>query len=216
MVCLTFSDTGSGIAPEVMPRLFEPFFTTKPVGQGTGLGLATVYGIVQQHEGRIDVESVPGQGATFRIWLPASSGQTLETPVVGSPPVPPAAEPAAILLAEDERALRALVSRLLTRFGYRVFEASNGPEAIEHWRQNRADIRLVITDLVMPDGMSGFDVAAEINRDVPDLPVIFMSGYCAEMEDHADKLKPGTNFLAKPFDLEILLHAVRRALTPGK
>jgi two-component system, cell cycle sensor histidine kinase and response regulator CckA len=163
-VRLTVSDTGSGMTREVLKHLFEPFFTTKEVGKGTGLGLASVYGMVKQHEGWIEVESEPGRGSAFHIHLPSRLDLKAAVP---ARPLPSSGEPRrgheTILVAEDEPALRALVAEILKWHGYQVLPASCGKEAIEMWGQHRNDISLLVTDMVMP-GMSGGELAARLDR----------------------------------------------------
>jgi two-component system, cell cycle sensor histidine kinase and response regulator CckA len=210
-VCLTTSDTGTGIPAQVLPRIFEPFFSTKELGRGTGLGLATVYGIVQQHEGWILVDSELGVGTTFRVYLPRQSGRILEAPRRWTPIASPGGHET-ILFVEDEPALRALIGNLLSRRGYRVLVAASGPEALEQWRAHASEVNLLLTDLVMPDGMSGFDLGARLAGEVPWLRVIYTSGYSPEIAGRGQALVAGVNFLAKPFDPDLLLCTVRAAL----
>ena len=210
-VCLTVSDTGVGIAPEVMPRIFEPFFTTKDVGKGTGLGLATVYGIVEQHHGWITAESEPGKGATFRVYLPrsekpaaaADAAKTLSSSPGGGE---------TILVAEDEDSVRALVKSILTQKGYRVLLARSGVQALEIWRQHRNEIQLLLTDMVMPDGINGRELSEQLLREKPGLKVIYASGYSADVVGQDFVLEEGVNFLAKPFNPLKLAQVVRARL----
>jgi PAS domain S-box-containing protein len=210
-VCLSVSDTGHGISAENLPRIFEPFFTTKDVGKGTGIGLATVFGIVQEHQGWINVYSEAGHGTTFRIYLPRLAGV--------SPQKPRQAALAAmrggdemILLVEDDALLRASLRKILSQLGYRVFEAGNGIEALEVWKQNRDEIRLVVTDLVMPGGMTGKNLGKRLLKENPKLKVIYVSGYSAEIASKDFPLKEGVNFLAKPFQAQKLAQTVRNCL----
>ncbi len=208
-VCLSVSDTGTGIAPEVLPRIFEPFFTTKEVGKGTGLGLATVFGIVKQHQGWLTVQSELGQGTTFQVGFPACVAVT-------------AAGPAAkavlrggtetILMAEDDDAKRQLVRLTLERFGYRVVEATSGVHALALWPEHRSTVALLLTDLVMPGGVSGQQLSARLRADNARLKVVFMSGYSADLAGRELRLEPGQSFLQKPFAPQLLLETVRRAL----
>jgi len=210
-VCLSVSDTGCGISPEHLPKIFEPFFTTKDVGKGTGLGLATVFGIVQQHRGWINVYSEVGQGTTFRIYLPRLVGEDVMNL---SRPVQPktGGGEEAILLAEDDASLRTAVHKALARHGYRILEAPTGAKAWELWKINREAIRLLLTDMVMPGGMSGIDLAERILQDRPDMKVIYMSGYSAEAISLDFPLQEGVNFLTKPFQAAKLVQVVRDRL----
>ena len=210
-VCLTVRDTGGGISPEVLPRIFEPFFTTKEPGKGTGLGLATVYGIVKQHQGWIEVESLVGRGTIFRVFLPA-----------GSRTVTSAAEPGTsraergrsetILIAEDEPALRRLAARILGNFGYDVLEAGSGVEAIQVWKQHGEKVDLLLTDLVMPDGMTGRELAKQMQTRDSGLKVIYTSGYSPETKETTFVFREGANFLQKPYPPAQLAEFVRRCL----
>ncbi|MGA2853751.1 MAG: PAS domain S-box protein [Verrucomicrobiota bacterium] len=210
-VCFSVSDTGCGIPPETLPKIFDPFFTTKDIGKGTGLGLATVFGIVQQHQGWLNVYSEVGHGTTFRIYLPRLAGAAAQKPE----------QPALtamrggnemILLVEDEQSLRLIMRIALTRLGYRVLEASTGVKALEVWKENRKDISLLLTDLLMPDGITGKDLAQRLLRENPKLKVIYMSGYSAEMAGNDFPLQEGVNFLSKPFEAHKLAQTIRDSL----
>jgi PAS domain S-box-containing protein len=212
-VCLLVSDTGVGIAPEVLPRIFEPFFTTKEVGKGTGLGLATVYGVVQQHQGWIEVSSQVGKGSTFKIVLPA----------IPPPAQPPAASAASagvpggtetILLVEDEHGVRMATRRVLESKGYKIREAANAREALAVWQSHAGEIALLLTDIIMPEEMTGRDLAAQLWRQRPGLRVIFMSGYSAEViGKNAEFIqRTKSHFVQKPCSSRILLETVRRCL----
>jgi PAS domain S-box-containing protein len=214
-VCLTVTDTGCGIPHETLPRIFEPFFTTKDVGKGTGLGLATVFGIVQQHGGWINVSSKVGRGTVFRIYLPRLNTPPRKEVAPSSMSALPGGNET-ILLAEDEPALRALVRSVLTRLGYRVIEAPTGVRALELWEQNRDDIRLLLTDMVMPDGLSGRGLAERLLAINPALKVIFTSGYNPELAGKKFGLRDGVDFLAKPFAAPKLAETVRAQLDSHK
>jgi two-component system cell cycle sensor histidine kinase/response regulator CckA len=210
-VCLSVSDIGCGIAPENLTKIFEPFFTTKDVGRGTGLGLATVFGIVQQHQGWINVYSEVGHGTTFRIYLPRlakMSEQKIEKPV--SPPMRGGDE--TILLVEDDVSLRASVRKTLLHLGYHVFEAVNGVEALKIWGEHRGEIDLLLTDLVMPGGINGKELGERILKENPKLSVIYASGYSAEVAGGNFRLKEGVNFLTKPFQAQKLAQTIRNCL----
>jgi PAS domain S-box-containing protein len=210
-VCVSKSDTGCGIPPENIQRIFEPFFTTKEVGKGTGLGLATVYGIVKQHQGWIEVESTVGKGTTFRIYIPyVGSAQTEAEKPTTQITVRGGSE--TILLVEDEKPVRELVSRILQKYGYKILQSGNGAEAIEAWNQHKDEISLLFTDLVMPDNMNGRELAEKLRTERPGLKVIFTSGYSADIVGKDFKLEPELNFLQKPYQPQTLALTVRRCL----
>lgn len=211
---LSVCDTGHGIAPEHLPRLFEPFFTTKPAGQGTGLGLATVYGIVEQHHGWIEVDSHLGQGTSFHIHLPRLA--TAPAPVPPSRPAETTPRPGGgtetILVAEDEPGLLSVTSRILKRAGYRVLEAADGQLALALWRQHAGAVDLLLTDLVMSGGLSGRRLAEQLQLEQPRLKVLYMSGHSDEVAGRDLGLREGVNFLQKPFASAHLLATLRACL----
>ncbi len=207
--CLSVSDTGKGIPPEILPRIFEPFFTTKDIGKGTGLGLATVFGIVQQHNGWIGAYSEVGKGTTFRVYLPL---QKEAEEVVAETTFVAKGGNETILLVEDEQSLRVLVRNVLTRLGYRVLEATTGLTAVEVWKEHRHDIKLLLTDLVMPDGMTGKQLAEVLVHENPNLKVIYTSGYSRDIAGQGFVLQDGVNFLSKPFQAAKLALTVRNSL----
>jgi two-component system, cell cycle sensor histidine kinase and response regulator CckA len=209
--CLSVADNGCGIASDLLPHLFEPFFTTKEVGKGTGLGLATVYGIVRQHQGWIDISTQPGVGTEFRIYLPCSDQGDQSSPEP-KPAAPAAPGTKTILVAEDEPSLREMVAETLTMCGYRVLLARSGPAALEIWRREQGRIDLVLTDMVMPGGMMGTDLAAELRSSNPKLKVIYTTGYSPGMSDQQAPLREGVNFLPKPYSPHVLAGIVRRCL----
>jgi CheY-like chemotaxis protein len=210
-VCLSIQDTGCGMSPEVKARVFEPFFTTKDVGKGTGLGLATVYGIVRQHQGWIEVESDVGVGTTFKIFLPASprSFAGLEQAAVQKAP---RGGNETILLVEDEAAVRGLAKTILERFGYRVLEASSGVEALSVWRKQDTRIDLLLTDMLMPEGITGRELAKQLQALDPALKVIYTSGYSVDSSQTALRPREMARFLQKPYHPQILAQAVRECL----
>jgi two-component system cell cycle sensor histidine kinase/response regulator CckA len=209
-VRLSIVDTGAGIAPRALPHLFEPFFTTKERGKGTGLGLSTVYGIVKQSHGYIYVESEPGQGAAFSIYLPKSEASTQQSePEQEAKPGLTGDE--TILLVEDEETVRSYTRTVLERQGYKVLDAGEGPEALRLATGNSGGIDLLITDVVMPR-MSGSVLAERIREMIPDLTVIFLSGYAEDNVVHQGVLDDNINFLAKPFNKNDLLKKIRAAL----
>ena len=209
-VRMSVRDTGSGIPPDTLGRIFEPFFTTKEAGKGTGLGLATVYGIVKQHGGSVAVESAPGQGATFHVYLPLAHRPAAVT--TSRPVETPAGGAECLLVVEDERAVRDLAVRMLKQHGYRVLAAKSGVEALEVWQAHRAEISLLITDVVMPGGLTGLDLATRLSAERPELRVVFTSGYSRETSSSAVSLVPGIDFLEKPYHVRQLLSIVRRRL----
>jgi signal transduction histidine kinase/DNA-binding response OmpR family regulator len=213
-VCLRVSDTGCGIPPEHLPRIFEPFFTTKEVGRGTGLGLCTVYGIVKQHHGWIEVASRPGAGTTFSIFLPRAP-----LPVGARDHTHPESEVSAgeetILLVEDETPVRCLTRNYLQRLGYRVIEAASGIEALFMWEQQAGTIDLLLTDMVMPNGISGSDLAGRLRARQPNLAVLCISGYTATQGSSINHIVQDAGFLHKPFSPQTLGRAVRECLDSG-
>jgi PAS domain S-box-containing protein len=210
-VCLSHTDTGSGIPPENMTRIFEPFFTTKELGKGTGLGLATVFGIVKQHQGWIQVESVLEQGTTFHIFLPASS-EPVAAPENAEAQFRQRGGTETILVVEDERDLRDFVSRELRRHGYRIFEAVDGPSALALWAEYKNQIDLVFTDVIMTGGLNGREVAEHIWRENSKMKVVFSSGYGADTLGKDFKLDPGIIYLQKPYLPQTLAKTVRTCL----
>jgi PAS domain S-box-containing protein len=210
-VRLSVADTGCGISPEVLPRIFEPFFTTKPLGKGTGLGLATVYGITRQHSGWVEVESKLNQGTVFHVLLPAIEGGEI---CKAQPPTvrPSSGGGETILVVEDEPDLRDLVSQVLESQGYKVVQASSGTEALETWSKHAGNIHLLLTDMVMPDGLGGRKLAERLTSEDPRLRVIFTSGYSAGMPGTELATVEERQFLAKPYRPSALLEVVRRCL----
>ncbi len=209
-VCLTVSDTGDGIPPEVLPRIFEPFFTTKTAGKGTGLGLATVYGIVKQHQGWVQLDNRPGQGVTFHIMLPASAAAAEKAP--NNTKFQARGGTETILLVEDEPGLLTLTSKILERHGYRVLAAANGPAALDLWQEQRANVALLLTDLVMPGGLSGRELARRLQAEQPQLKVVYTSGYSADIAGREFQLCPGESFIQKPVAIKELIKLVRECL----
>ena len=210
-VCLEVADSGGGIAPEHLARIYDPFFTTKEIGRGTGLGLATVYGIVQQHRGWIGVESEPGRGTTFRIFFPAMGDAKSQTePEAESLPARGGTE--TILVVEDEIPVRDFVSRLLKQSGYKVLTAASGTEALAVWREERGRIDMLLTDMIMPDGFSGADLARRLRQEDCALKILYTSGYSMEFVSRKLVLMPGVNFLQKPYTPDELIRVVRENL----
>ncbi len=210
-ICLNAADSGGGIPPENLSRIFEPFFTTKELGKGTGLGLATVYGIVKQHHGWIEVESVLNQGTTFQIYFPASDAPIVE-PEQFDTQFRARGGTETVLVVEDERDLREIVTRTLNRHGYRVFQAVNGQDALKIWADYKNEIDLVFTDVIMPGGMNGRELAEKLWTEKPKLKVIFSTGYGADALGKDFKLDPQLNFLQKPYLPQTLALIIRRCL----
>jgi two-component system cell cycle sensor histidine kinase/response regulator CckA len=208
-VALTVSDSGCGIARENLDHIFEPFFTTKDVGCGSGLGLATVYGIVQQHNGWIAVESEVGRGTKFEIYLPASEKALPSTP---APAKIVRGGSECILLVEDEEPLRELVRCILESYGYSVIDAANGRRAFDVWKEHKPQVDLLLTDIVMPDGVTGRDLAETLKQEKPELRVLFSSGYSSDIIGKDFVLADGVNFLQKPYNPQTLAETVRDCL----
>jgi PAS domain S-box-containing protein len=209
-VCLSVSDNGIGIEPDQLNKLFEPFFTTKEVGKGTGLGLATVYGIVKQHKGWIEVESQPGHGTTFRVYLP-STNKSAPSESVSAPSRGVRGGNETILLVEDEEGVLALARSILSNYGYKVLEANSGVEALRVWEINPS-IDLLFTDIVMPEGISGIELAKKLRAEKRDLKVIWSSGYSVEVAGQDFGLREGMAFLKKPYQPKDLARIVRETL----
>jgi CheY-like chemotaxis protein len=209
-VQVVVSDSGCGMSKEVLARIFEPFFTTKEMGRGTGLGLATVHGIIEQNHGHVEVRSEPGQGTTFQLHLPRVRVPAA-TPTVAGSPAELARGTETILVAEDEKSVRLTTQRFLERVGYTVLAAATPAEALNLVGGHAGPIDLLITDVVMP-GMNGSDLARRISAGQPRLKCLFMSGYTASVAQERGGLDEGTPFLAKPFAREDLLRKVRAVL----
>ena len=209
-ICFSVADQGHGMTEETMTRIFEPFFTTKGVGKGTGLGLATVYGIVKQHDGWVEVSSQIGQGSEFRVYLPESADKRSVT--TGAAPSKITMGKETILIVEDDEAVRQSVVLVLKYAGYRTFEAENGPEALEAWSGRINQIDLLLTDMVMPGGISGLAMAQAFKKLKPELPVILTSGYSNELVEAGTHDHPEFTFVAKPYDVGVLTATVRKIL----
>jgi CheY-like chemotaxis protein len=211
-ICLTVRDNGCGMERRVLQRIFEPFFTTKEVGKGTGLGLSTVYGIVRQHSGWIEVESELGAGSTFKVFLPTAEAGAVDHTVPGT--VKPEAiggGTETILVVEDEVSLLKVLSRVLERYYYRVLVATSATEALRIWDEQRGQIDLLLTDVIMPGRMSGTDLVHELKRRKPGLKVIVTSGYSPEFIGR-DFLSGDANFLPKPYHPQMVAQLVRKTL----
>ena len=203
-VMLAVSDTGHGMDAETQSHIFEPFFTTKDLGKGTGLGLATVFGIVKQSGGHLNVYSEPGRGSTFKVYLPRVE-EVATKEEAATPPLPPPTGTETILLVEDAEALRVMIREILEGGGYTVLDASHPEEALAMAKAHPSPVHLMLTDVVLPR-MSGPDLAASLQRVRPGIRVLYMSGYTADAIGNHGVLEPGTHFLQKPFTAEALLH----------
>jgi len=209
-VRLAVSDNGSGMDTDTLDRIFEPFFTTKETGKGTGLGLATVFGIVKQNNGFIHVNSEPGKGSTFTIYLPRYMGRSVQSQSEGDAMSAPSGLET-ILLVEDELAILNMTTMLLTRQGYNILQASTPADAIRLAKEHTGEISLLITDVIMPS-MNGKDMAHQLQSSYPRLKCLFMSGYTADAIAHHGVLDEGVNFIQKPFSLPVFATKVRDVL----
>ncbi len=206
---LTVSDTGAGMDNRTRERVFEPFFTTKEMGKGTGLGLATVYGIVKQHQGFADVESAPGAGTSIRVYLPLAQAPVSRETATAQPEVCGGSE--TVLIAEDDAAIRELTRSVLSEFGYRVIESADGEEAVRLFREQGDGVQLLLLDVIMPK-KNGRAVHEEIRKLRPDIKTLFMSGYSADMIGREGVLEEGVYFISKPLSPTELLQKVRDVL----
>jgi two-component system, cell cycle sensor histidine kinase and response regulator CckA len=215
-VSLTVTDTGCGMERSVLQRIFEPFFTTKEVGKGTGLGLATVYGIVKQHHGWIEVQSKVGAGTTFKVLFPVAGDAGHLS--ISSPSESELVQggPETILLVEDEKDLLDLMREVLQQYKYRILTASCGTEALQIWEEHQGQIDLLLTDMIMPGGMTGDELAAEMKRRKPNLKIIYASGYTSAFVGR-DFGREDVAFLAKPYQPQQVAQLIRDTLdTPSK
>jgi CheY-like chemotaxis protein len=209
-VTVRVSDTGAGIPAEVLPHIFEPFFTTKEVGRGTGLGLSMVHGIAEQHGGWVSVESRPGEGSSFTVHLPRILEATRSAALRPAGAVGGGTE--TLLIVEDEPQVRRVAVRTLSKLGYRMLEASTAAEALALLESHRHEVALVLTDIVMPGPMTGFQLAARIEEVRPTVKVIFASGYAAGSARGDVVLVEGINFIAKPYSPALLARIIRDRL----
>jgi PAS domain S-box-containing protein len=212
-VCLTVRDAGSGIAPDHLTRIFEPFFTTKGVGKGTGLGLATVFGIVEQHRGWIDVESQVGVGTLFRVYFPAAAEAVTVREATVRQDVSGAGE--RVLVVEDEDALREVIVAVLQKHGYNVMAADSGASALAAWARVGGNLDLLFTDMVMPGGITGLELAERLRKEKPGLKVILTSGYSSQLMSADVEVAKRVTFVKKPFSSQTLAELVRETLHGG-
>ncbi len=212
---ITVTDTGSGMSPDVVAHIFEPFFTTKGVGKGTGLGLSTVYAIVRQHAGWVEVASAPAQGTTFDVFLPiAADGAAKQTHRNGDAAPAPTLDGRGerILLVEDEPAVRRAAQMIIGRAGYSVTEAVDAVDALKQWSSATEPFDLLMTDMVMPNGTNGIELATQLRSQHPKLRVIISTGYSQELLQRNGNVVPGTRLLLKPFSSASLLRTIRESL----
>jgi len=208
-VRLSITDTGAGMDERTRERIFEPFFTTKEMGKGTGLGLATVYGLIKQHKGFIDVESQPGRGTSFHIYFPTLTRGAGKAEAPFEEVLKGGTE--TLLVAEDDEIIRTLTSSILSEFGYTVIVAKDGTDAVREFQENRDRINLLLLDVIMPR-KNGKDAYEEIRSIKPDIKVLFISGYSADMISKEGILEDGSGFISKPVSPAELLRKVREVL----
>ncbi len=212
-VRLVVKDAGAGIPADILPHIFEPFYTTKQVGEGTGLGLSTVFGIVQQHRGLIEVVSEPGRGTTFTISLPLGvTGDAVTQQETPRPVELKKGGGETILLVDDEELVRDLAAMILRMNGYKVIEVRTGSEALLRWPEIGDNVDLVLTDMVMPDGVSGQELCRRLHEQNPDIRVAYCTGYSSGVRVKELRLTEGVNYLTKPYSVEALLGLVRTRL----
>jgi len=212
-VVLTVTDTGTGMDATTRARIFEPFFTTKETNKGTGMGLATVYGITKQHDGWIDVSTELGKGSQFRVFLPTTD-RPAEPPESAMFPTTASGDASTILVVEDDEAVRCLVKEVLDHNGYRVLEAEHGEAALKVWKEHGSEIDLLLTDMVMPGSVNGLELSQRLLAEQPDLKVIYTSGYSSELFGSDIQLEDGRNYLPKPYLSAKLTSILRKALHP--
>jgi PAS domain S-box-containing protein len=211
-VLLSVSDTGTGMTPEILGRAFEPFFTTKEVGRGSGLGLSMVYGFIRQSGGHAKIYSEEGHGTTVKLYLPRLLGEPAADPAPAERASPGGDAGETILVVEDDEAVRAFSVEALRALGYRVLEAADGPSAMEVVRRQAVSLSLLFTDVVLPGGMTGAQLAEQVHGTRPDLPVLFTTGYARNAIVHHGRLDPGVELLSKPFSISELAGRVRDLL----
>jgi PAS domain S-box-containing protein len=209
--CLTVTDTGTGMDDAILKRIFEPFFTTKEIGKGTGLGLPTAYGIVKQHQGWIEVESEPNRGTKFCVYIPVKATVSRPTEIQGAP-IPPLRGQGTVLLVEDEDIVRRPIGIFLRKLGYQVLEAANGNQALAVWREHQEKIDLLFTDMVMPEGLTGLELAERLVTEKPSLKIIISSGYSTEFSSHGVSTESGFIYLPKPSSSSIIASTVRNCI----
>jgi nitrogen-specific signal transduction histidine kinase/CheY-like chemotaxis protein len=214
-VRLAVTDTGTGMEDAIIKRIFEPFFTTKEIGKGTGLGLPTAYGIVKQHQGWLEVDSKVGSGSTFMVYLPAKAESVRPAEIHGAS-FPTLRGSGTVLLVEDEDIVRRPIGTYLRKLGYQVIEAANGNQALALWRDHRDEIDLLYTDMVMPEGVTGLELAERLVIEKPTLRIIISSGYSTEFSAHGVTTEAGFIYLPKPSASAIIASTVRSCIEQKK
>jgi CheY-like chemotaxis protein len=209
-VMIAVSDTGTGMAKEVVERAFEPFFTTKETGRGTGLGLSQVYGFAKQSSGHIKIYSEPGKGTTAKLYLPRLQGEPAQAPAIATPPVQGDVPAATVLVVEDDEDVRKFTVEVLSSLGYRILAARDANAALQALESVPVD--LLFTDVGLPDGLNGRELADEAQRRKPGLRVLFTTGYTRNAIIHHGRLDPGVDLLPKPFTQSNLTDKIRQAL----
>ena len=209
-VRLTVTDNGAGMSTDVLPHIFDPFYTTKGPGQGTGLGLSTVYGIVEDSHGFIQVDSEPGKGSSFEVYFPAITEAAVNTPEEDTL-LPGLSNHETVLVVEDQPEVRHFTTSVLENYGYRVLEASNGAEALQVAERYASTIALAVTDVVMP-GISSRELTDRLLAVLPEIKILYVSGYPANASIDEDLLRAGTSYLAKPYSPERLVSKLRELL----
>jgi CheY-like chemotaxis protein len=209
--CMIVKDTGCGMSPTILNRIFEPFFTTKEPGKGTGLGLSTAYGIIKQHQGWIKAESVEGKGSTFTVYFPATPVNQISTETRDASQTIHGGKET-ILLVEDEPSVRRSLMASLRSLGYSVIEASNGDEAIEKWKEVGPKIDLLFSDMVMPGGINGIELARILRTEKTNLKVIISSGYSTDLSNSDSLDKSDFTLLPKPYETNVLAATLRKCL----
>ena len=212
---LSVTDAGTGMDESIIKRIFEPFFTTKEIGKGTGLGLPTAYGIIKQHQGWIEVESAIGKGSTFNVFLPAKTDAVRTSETHGAP-LPTLRGEGTVLLVEDEHIVRRPIGTYLRKLGYNVIEAANGNQALALWREHGKRVDLLFTDMVMPEGVTGLELAQRLVIEKPTLKIIISSGYSTEFSSHGVTTDAGFIYLPKPSSSAIIASTVRSCIEQKK
>jgi CheY-like chemotaxis protein len=214
---LAVSDTGHGMTPDVVARVFEPFFTTKPEGKGTGLGLAMVFGFIKQNGGHVNIYSEPGEGTTVRLYVPRAIGGLVQEKQRSTAPMTLPRGSATILVVEDDAAVREIAVAILSELGYRVLEAADGEEGLRTFATQASQVDLLLTDVVLPGGLRGRELADRVQAVRPEVKALFMSGYTENAIVHQGRLDEGVQLISKPFTRGQLARRVAEVIgTPAE